>query len=68
LWTQRSAWVMAVSMAAQAFWLVGRPVGFGHLILLYFTIETAWRLYVSHSRGQPCGSALGWVLLPLLRF
>jgi len=68
LWTQRSAWVMAVSMVAQAWFLWGVHVGVGHAILLYFTIETAWRLYVSHSRGEPCGSALGWLLMPVLRF
>jgi hypothetical protein len=68
LWTQRSAWVMAVSMAVQAWWLWGQPVGIGHVVLAYFTLETAWRLYVSYSRGEPAGSALGWVLLPLLRF
>ncbi len=68
MWTQRTAWVMAASMAAQAWFLWGAPRGLGHLVLLYFSVETAWRLYVSYSRGEPCGSALGWLLLPVLRF
>jgi hypothetical protein len=66
LWTQRSAWVMLFSGAVQIWLMWGIPLGV--LVGIYFTLESAGRLFLSYSRGEPSGSALGFLLSPLLRF
>jgi len=67
-WTERSAWVMLLAVGAQFLVLGGKSFGLGHLLGVYFGAESVYRLALARSRAEPVGSALGWVLGPLLRF
>ncbi len=67
-WTERSAWVMLLAVGAQFLMQWGKPFGLPYLPAIYFGVESAYRLALARSRAEPTGSALGWVLGPLLRF
>jgi hypothetical protein len=64
LWTRRSALVV---MILAALWLAMRwPPQLLDLASVYFIAESLYRWLLSRARGEPAGSALGWLILPLL--
>jgi hypothetical protein len=64
--TAYSALLMLGAAGLKLLFLAVSRFDAGYLAALYFAGESAYRLGVARSRGEPVGSLLGWLLLPFL--
>jgi len=65
---QATSYSAALMLGASLLKLVILAGGrFDHGVAAYFAAESLYRLALAQSRGEPCGSLFGWLLLPFLK-